>query len=148
MQNKGPMEQDYFVKRKQERLQNEPWIEVRVREDVLCYVTDTLNRMGDHGIVGAVLEPYEAHEEFIAAVNTAFEERKDPFLKLCEKVHDFLIENDFSPFHLPKIEEFGACKGGFYLVKQIQVLGEGLKIFKKSYASYLQERYITNKVNS
>ncbi len=58
-----------FYESKKKRLKEEPWVKLELRRDVLCYVYDFLNRTKDHGIVGAVLEPYEAHEEFVKAAD-------------------------------------------------------------------------------
>ena len=61
--------------------------------------------------------------------------------ELCERVHSFLLGHKKNPFYVLSTEEFGLLRGGYYLVKKISMEGQGLRIFKKTYADYLLQKY-------
>jgi len=61
--------------------------------------------------------------------------------ELCERVHSFLLGHKKNPFYVLSTEEFGLLRGGYYLVKKVSMEGQGLRIFKKTYADYLLQKY-------
>ena len=65
---------------------------------------------------------------------------EDTIDQLHIDIFKFLLSHDLMPVILPSIKEIGKYKGGFGLVKRISSYG-GLKEVRKSYASYIMEKY-------
>ena len=65
---------------------------------------------------------------------------EDTIDQLHVDIFKFLLSHDLMPVILPSIKEMGKYKGGFGLVKRISSYG-GLKEVRKSYASYIMEKY-------